>query len=261
MTHGDIERDETYDHHCPEMSFDNYGRMNTTRQQCLRRQQPGYGCHGTKCQASVVRRADSFSREAESRPFQDVKPGIQLGVDIPEDPQAVAARQGIKLDPQKRDSGRVCTIEGCGLPHVAKGLCYGHYWEKRKAEMRKGRLEKTCDVDGCSLKHYAKGKCKKHYRTPKALARKKKSEVNQAAKAVPRICSVEGCDNKHLAKGLCCKHYNREKVAAERRSPHKEAPAIKSTGKSSYDSLIKVAASRGVPIEELAARLSELEAG
>lgn len=67
-------------------------------------------------------------------------------------------------------SNRICSIEGCGKPHEARGWCSMHYmrWKThgdvhyRDGYYTRGR-DKTCTIDGCDSPHSAKGLCGKHY--------------------------------------------------------------------------------------------------
>lgn len=64
---------------------------------------------------------------------------------------------------------RLCQIEGCGRPLIARGYCNPHY----------RRLKRTGDVGGVDL------------RTP------------------TYVCTVEGCEGEHVAKGYCNRHLKR----------------------------------------------------
>lgn len=60
---------------------------------------------------------------------------------------------------------KVCSVDGCGKDHYAKGLCQQHYARKRYAAsgMSAKRPRRICSVDGCQAQHSAKGYCKQHY--------------------------------------------------------------------------------------------------
>lgn len=64
----------------------------------------------------------------------------------------------------------VCTIQGCGRPRVAKGLCTLHYGRVRRtgttdAPVRKNANNKghECSVQGCGNEARALGMCEMHY--------------------------------------------------------------------------------------------------
>lgn len=52
---------------------------------------------------------------------------------------------------------RICSVEGCGNRHEAKGFCRLHYKEWRRAAAPR------CSVDGCDRVHDARGFCITHY--------------------------------------------------------------------------------------------------
>lgn len=60
---------------------------------------------------------------------------------------------------------RLCTVEGCGKSHKAKGLCNTHY----KSLTRYGTLTgppsvtRGCTVEGCERRHMARGWCAAHH--------------------------------------------------------------------------------------------------
>lgn len=68
---------------------------------------------------------------------------------------------------------RICSVEGCGRKHSARGLCKRCY----KRWMRTGdptkvrppgtsgqwRAERGCVIEGCIDPHVARGWCRKHY--------------------------------------------------------------------------------------------------
>lgn len=63
---------------------------------------------------------------------------------------------------------RLCSINGCGKEHHAKGYCMNHYQQNRERDIytfikTKPRVERKCTVKGCLEKHYQVGYCAKHH--------------------------------------------------------------------------------------------------
>lgn len=67
------------------------------------------------------------------------------------------------------------------------------------------RTIKLCSIDGCGEKHTARGWCKRHYYIWK---RNGDPLIVKWAPRGPS-CSIEGCRNKHKAYGWCENHYKR----------------------------------------------------
>lgn len=60
-----------------------------------------------------------------------------------------------------------CSVEDCGRPHVAQGLCEAHYRRKRRGKPLEPPISergRTCSVEACAEPHVARGFCSKHYR-------------------------------------------------------------------------------------------------
>jgi hypothetical protein len=55
---------------------------------------------------------------------------------------------------------KICSIEGCGKKHWAKGFCYNHY---RKDWYENHPITKSCSIEGCEKKHWGRGLCKSHF--------------------------------------------------------------------------------------------------
>ncbi len=97
----------------------------------------------------------------------------------------------------------ICTIDGCGRPHMAKGWCGYHYNTARNhgdplyLDRRAGQ---TCDDPSCQRPAGRNGYCKPHY-----LKRRRElgTQVRRGA------CSIDGCGKPHEAKGYCEDHYYR----------------------------------------------------
>jgi hypothetical protein len=102
---------------------------------------------------------------------------------------------------------RICSVEGCGKPHRARGLCSGCYGKASKGGQLPPRGQITprcCTVDGCGGKHEALGLCKRHYHRLR-----QHGDLNLSIELPPRrtICTVDGCGLKHDTKGLCRSHH------------------------------------------------------
>lgn len=137
-----------------------------------------------------------------------------------------------------------CTIEGCGLPHAAKGLCKNHYTQrqrsnKRGTEPHKVRVEYSDEIGTCaavdceiqfqrrtigSKRIYCSRKCRD--RTHKAADRARADYVPLHRRAGRGPCSVEGCENPRFAWGMCPMHYERTKKFGDpgEPTPRKAAP-------------------------------------
>lgn len=61
-------------------------------------------------------------------------------------------------------SERICSVEGCGGPREAKGLCSKHYnhsyYLAHRGPQKPPRL---CSLEGCGRLHFGKGLCQRHY--------------------------------------------------------------------------------------------------
>jgi hypothetical protein len=63
---------------------------------------------------------------------------------------------------------RICSIEGCERPQLAKGMCSTHLHRVQRYGdpnfiKRPRRASGPCALEGCEAKPYAKGLCSKHY--------------------------------------------------------------------------------------------------
>ncbi len=121
---------------------------------------------------------------------------------------------------------KICSVEGCGEKHLARGWCrrhYREYWD-RKAH------GKQCSVDGCERFVFARGWCSFHYKKNKpgdpcsvescdriAVSRGWCDMHYQRLRVRPitKPCKVVGCPNPSLALGLCCKHYQRYRTCGD----------------------------------------------
>lgn len=63
-----------------------------------------------------------------------------------------------------------CSVEDCGQPHLAKGLCRNHYYRQRRNGHTglQDRSPKQCTIEGCETVAKTRGMCGKHYQRWKA---------------------------------------------------------------------------------------------
>lgn len=119
---------------------------------------------------------------------------------------------------------KVCSVEGCGKPHMAKDLCNAHYKRQWKTGdthenipiRSQDRQVGICNVDGCDKLKHAKGLCKPHWK------RQWRTGDIQEEKPIQErqvgICNVDGCDRLKRTKGLCEAHYERKRRYGDVRS-------------------------------------------
>lgn len=99
---------------------------------------------------------------------------------------------------------KICSVEGCSGPLLARTFCMKHYARYMKygsphvVKCDKNG-PKVCIVEDCRKKVDAKGYCSSHY------ARYKR----QRDSSETGICSVVNCTNKVDSKGYCKSHYSR----------------------------------------------------
>lgn len=95
---------------------------------------------------------------------------------------------------------RVCTVEGCGSKHVARGFCARHY----SLATRNGTLKRlpasTCSEPGCDAVVYRANLCATHKRRARA----------NGTLDTGKVCSVKGCERTLVAYGLCQMHRRRQ---------------------------------------------------
>lgn len=106
---------------------------------------------------------------------------------------------------------KVCSVDGCGKPRHAKGLCSSHNSRRvRYGSPIGGGPDKQryrgakCSVEGCGEVARTKGLCGKHYQRffkyGDPLICKNPVGVR------PENCTVPGCDAQHHANGFCARH-------------------------------------------------------
>lgn len=97
-------------------------------------------------------------------------------------------------------ANRICSIEGCGRPHHAKGLCSPHHQSNKRlgdplaAKPRTGPTE--CRDPECERQARSAGYCGSHY------------QAHRWAK-LEAACEVAGCENRQRTRGWCSSHYAR----------------------------------------------------
>jgi hypothetical protein len=108
---------------------------------------------------------------------------------------------------------RICSIEGCGKQHYAKGYCALHWkrWKLHGDPLADKRPKKTlCTISGCGKASQARGYCHTHYQRWKKYGDPHKGEFKPKGK-----CSIPGCDKPHLSRGLCGMHYERRRAKGD----------------------------------------------
>lgn len=100
---------------------------------------------------------------------------------------------------------RLCTVEGCGKVHRARGFCPNHYAVFRYSFIKRSPQEGPCIVEGCEKDKQIKKMCVKHYKDSLRYQRITTPELMHLK------CKVEGCCIRVNAKGFCQRHYDRLK--------------------------------------------------
>jgi HNH endonuclease len=103
---------------------------------------------------------------------------------------------------------RRCSFPGCGRPHLAKGLCRGHYEQQRlKRPLRplrpRRRGDPACSFEGCGNVAVNKGLCQAH-----ANQRKKGQPLRPLRPfyGTHGPCRFDGCSKPRVAGGFCAGH-------------------------------------------------------
>ena len=103
---------------------------------------------------------------------------------------------------------RICSIDDCERPTVARGWCDKHYrrWKRHgdpaslpPRQLPPQNFPRTigCKVDGCDEKHSAKGYCRRHYANASYHA---DVEASRAAQRARRDDPAVAADNRARAK-------------------------------------------------------------
>lgn len=114
----------------------------------------------------------------------------------------------------------ICSFEGCGREHYAKGLCNGHWQQVRygmelKPLILRGR-DKTCVFTGCGRVRQNKDYCQSH------VAQRRKGDalrpIQLRSSQIGLVCCISDCDGAALTGGFCSTHraYSRHGLDAQR---------------------------------------------
>lgn len=108
----------------------------------------------------------------------------------------------------------VCTIEGCGRKHHARGWCLAHYTQFKRGVTPSAPVKARCRDKpegcaeiGCCEPVKAKGLCKMHYQR---LLRHGHTRYRDR-KTAPAECLIATCDCHVYAKSLCHAHYIKQR--------------------------------------------------
>jgi hypothetical protein len=108
----------------------------------------------------------------------------------------------------------ICTLDGCGRPHKARGYCPTHYMQFKRGIAPVGPIKTRvavkpdeCVEEGCSDPVKAKSLCKMHYQRLLRHGYTGRTE----RKKPPRECMIEACDNHVYAKDMCHAHYAKQR--------------------------------------------------
>ncbi len=110
-----------------------------------------------------------------------------------------------------------CTVDGCGLPHKARGLCNTHYAQLKRGvrpnqpiKQRDMHPAAECTVHGCGHPVKSKGLCHMHY-----ARRLRHGFVKNPDRTKPfTACRYTACDSRVMCKGLCNLHYTHSRKMA-----------------------------------------------
>jgi hypothetical protein len=113
----------------------------------------------------------------------------------------------------------ICTVEGCGRKHKARGYCQTHYMAFKRGVENLGPIKtrvrdkpEHCVEAGCMDPVKAKGLCATHYQR---LLRH--GYVKNPDRTKPFTdCRIEGCGNRMYANSLCHNHYTKDRLWKKR---------------------------------------------
>lgn len=103
---------------------------------------------------------------------------------------------------------RVCQVQECDRPALARGWCTAHYerWRKHGDPLGGGafrkprRQRRMCPVPGCGRESKTTGLCPMHYQ---------RQRLTGTTDLVRRACSLSECAKLHFRDGFCRTHWTR----------------------------------------------------
>lgn len=123
--------------------------------------------------------------------------------DAPPPPPPRPAPVATKKKPgPKRNAAKTCTVEGCGRPHDARGLCTMHVQRLRNHGSTDKPQRRPRAVCACGRLAHAHGKCNA------CLTREARKGQPKAQRMAP-VCTwrSEPCSEPTWCRGLCSRHY------------------------------------------------------
>ena len=131
----------------------------------------------------------------------------------------------------KRVRDPICTVEGCGKRHEARGLCGMHVHRANRGQDMtappKGSV-KTCGVGGCGRsRDIVKGLCRTHYARKQRLGTAGPAEIRERYRSVATNCTVRNCDRKVYQRDVCRNHWYWHKTYS---IPVEDIPGIEDRG-------------------------------
>ena len=95
-------------------------------------------------------------------------------------------------------ASRVCSIEGCGKPLCARGLCNTHY-----AKAKRNSVTEICSIEGCDKPIFnGRGWCSAHYDRWRDHG-----DPLGGRPSGRQTCKIKGCGKLAFGHGLCPAHY------------------------------------------------------
>ena len=127
---------------------------------------------------------------------------------------------------------RLCSVEGCGKRHVARGWCRTHYSQWKRSDASKDLPDRyrhgpICSVEDCDQPHRGKGFCRLHYErflkhgSPHLKGKGGASMRENRMTGQP--CSIAGCAKPVIGRGWCGMHYARWRTYGDPEAPDRRA--------------------------------------